>query len=294
MIHHTQGAKAEYIIAQYMDDVFRREVRNVGVLVQKGGEYAAKFFGEAEPGTIDGRKIRGFAAPDVYKQWIQYWRRLLTTDPRPFETLRAAPQGNYLVSDGGEVLDSGQDTADDVASFLYSALVAEGGLAEAYANIGEADVESSVPRLNREVEAAFRTLNILADTGTELPLVHHPVIPRPEVRGTTSEPHRPMFMQQNAKLYVMETVDFTERAKERARDHAGFASFMFDDIRKASRGEVIPIAIVRLGDDADRDSLVRYGLSMLNKTAAQLVNWQDSDVRTRFIEDRRRIALATT
>ena len=294
MIHHSQGPKAEYLIAQYMEDLFRREVRNLGVFVRKEGQYAARFFGETEPGTVDGRRVKSLAAPDVYKQWVQYWRGVLATEQDPFAELRRYPSANYPVIAGGEILDSGADSADAVADFLYSALVAEGGFAQAF-GAAESDAGSggsSGPRLNKELEAAFRSLNILAAQNEGLALIRHPVVARPEVKGTTAEPHRPQFAQQNGRLYVMETVDFTERAQNRARDHAGFASFMFRDLRDAMRDEVVPIAIVRTDVEVQGDEFVRYGMSMLTKTAAEVVDWADPAARTRFIADRRQIALA--
>ena len=221
MIHRVQGPKAEYLIAQYMEDVFRREVRNVGVFVHKQGEFSARFFGEVEPGTIDGRKIKSMAAPDVYRQWVQYWRRTLTTTADPFQAIRLAPQANYLIADGGEVMDTGSDSVEEIAAFLYSALVAEGGFAEAFSPSDDESIGSapSSPRLRREIENAFASLNILAVGGDQLALVRHPIIPKREVRGTTVEPHRPQFSQQNGRLYVMESVDFTERGKELSLIH---------------------------------------------------------------------------
>lgn len=291
MIHHAQGPKAKYLIAQYMEDVFRREVRNLGVFVRKEGRYAARFFGETEPGTVDGRRIRGLAAPDVYRQWVQYWRGVLVSERDPFSELRRYPSANYPVTTGGEILDTGADSCEVVADFLYNALVAEGGFAQAF---GAADEDTGSagaggPRLNKEIETAFRSLNIFATQHEQLALVRHPVVARPEVRGTTAEPHRPQFAQQNGKLYVMETVDFTERAQNRVRDHAGFTSFMFDDLRDVMHDGVVPIAIVRT--DASAESAdVRYGLSMLQKTAAQVVDWADPGERAEFVASRQRIA----
>ena len=294
MTHHTQGPKVEYLIAQYMEDVFRREVRNLGVFVRKQGVCSARFFGETEPGVIDGRRIKGFAAPDVYRQWIQYWRRIVATTNDPFTELLRYTNANYPVVQGGQIWDTGTDSTDDIAQFLYSALVAEEGFASAFDTV-DGDVnaeETTAPRLNREVESTFRSLSIFATANEQLPLVRHPIVSRQEVRGTTTEPHRPQFSQRNGKLFVMETVDFTERTKDRARDHAGFVSFMFDDLRDALKADVVPIAIVRMSPGDENLAEVRYGLSMLVKNAAEVINWNDAAARTGFIEARRQVALS--
>lgn len=293
MTHHTQGPKAEYLIAQYMEDVFRREVRNLGVFVRKQGGFSAVFFGESSPGVIDGRRIKGLAAPDVYRQWIHYWRRILETSADPFAELTRYPNANYPIAQGGEIWDTGDDSPAEIAHFLYSALVAEDGFASAFN--GETDSsaasESSAPRLGKDVETSFRNLNILSVSDEQLPLVQHPIRPRVEVKGTTIEPHRPQFAQQNGKLFVIETVDFTQRTKERARDHAGFTAFMFDDIVDAKKTDVLPIAVYQIEPGDESLPEVRYGLSMLQKSAAEIVNWGEAQQRAEFVEARRKVAL---
>lgn len=295
MIHSSRGIAADYLVAQYMEDVFRREVRNIGVLVRKGNEYAAKFFGEIEPGVVDGRRIKSLVAPDVYRQWVQYWRRILATDADPFNALTRTPQANYPLLDGGSVWDTGDDAASSVADFLYTALVAEDGLSGAYSIESELSGSARVSpmRLNREIESTFRSINILASADEELALVRHPVRQKPEIRGTTSEPHVPQFSQQNGRLFVMETVDFSEKSKERAKDHAGLTSFMFEDLRDAMQESVFPIALVRFGTLDDSVPEVRYGLSMLHKAAGEVINWDDADARAHFVEQRRNVAMMT-
>ena len=79
---------------------------------------------------------------------------------------------------------------------------------------------------------------------------------------------------------------------DRARDHAGFVSFMFDDLRDALKADVVPIAIVRMSPGDENLAEVRYGLSMLVKNAAEVINWNDAAARTGFIEARRQVALS--
>ena len=148
IIHHSRDSKAHYLIAQYMEDVFRREVRNIGVFVHKGDSFAARFVGETEPGVIDGRRTKSFVAPDVYRQWVQYWRRILSTQADPFSGLMQYPSANYPVVQGGEIMDTGDDSAEQVCQFLYSALVADGGFARAFEPESEevVQLQGTLPR----------------------------------------------------------------------------------------------------------------------------------------------------
>lgn len=131
MTHHTNGPGAEYLIAQHVEDPFRREARNVGVFVRKEGRYAARFVGETGPGVLDGRLVEVLAAPDVYRQWVQYWRGVLDDEPDPFAALQQHSSAHYLVVDGGTVLDTGDDPPEVVAAFLYARLVTERSFARA-------------------------------------------------------------------------------------------------------------------------------------------------------------------
>ena len=49
---------ATYWIAKYVEDPFRNEPRNVGVIVLKNGVSVGKFFGERDNGTLDQRKLK--------------------------------------------------------------------------------------------------------------------------------------------------------------------------------------------------------------------------------------------
>jgi hypothetical protein len=116
---------AHYWIAQHIPDVFRNEPRNVGVFVQVRDEIAARFFGEYIPGEpIDGRRLRGMPAADVYRQWVGFWRSEMID--ASIQSVVESSVGNYRVIEGGAVTDVGGDTAEDVADYLYSVLVSGG------------------------------------------------------------------------------------------------------------------------------------------------------------------------
>lgn len=279
-----------YCLVQYMDDVFRREVRNVGVVVSRNGETVARFVGETESGVIDGRRLRAFAAPDVYRQWVQYWRRTLYA-PDALEKLQRSSSGNFLVVEGGTVTDTGDDPLADVAAYLYASLVSEGGFASAYDVVQDAEsaaTSAGAPKLQSELTDAFRSLLVLEESPNSPGLVRYPVRHKAPVRGKTSVAHEPQFSQQNGKLFVIEPIDFADRSKERARDHAGLTAFMFGDLVEEYGTAVKTIAIVRPAEQVDETSL--YAMAMLDKVNAEIVDWTDASARDSFLADRRRIA----
>jgi hypothetical protein len=287
---------ATYYIVQMTPDLFRREPVNVGVFVRKAGQFAARFVGEKTPGNgdIDGRKVRGLPAPGVYMQWVEYWKRTLDSSTNPVEELMKTNSSNYNVIAGGEVDGTDIDSAEDVANYLYPLLVSTGGLREALGLQDEQVPEVAVAKLRDSIDDAFQELDILATT-PEIKWVPHPIVKGRPVIGKSVQ-HQPSYVQENGTLWVMEAVDFTVRSKVYARDHAGWAAFMFKDIREGmTKGkDVSSIAIVKVDSDEQSDSQVRYGLDMLKDTTDEIVDWRDQAHRSRFIRQREQIAKSFT
>ena len=64
-----------YWVAKNVEDQFRNEPRNVGVIVWGERSIAARFIGEKESAAIDRRLLgQRFRYPDIYLQWVAYWR----------------------------------------------------------------------------------------------------------------------------------------------------------------------------------------------------------------------------
>jgi len=283
---------ADYLIAQYIPDLFRHETRNVGIIVRRENETAARFFGEIEAPaglSMDGRKLRAFEYPDVYRQWVDYWRSQLRREAG-FDSLCDDPRGSFIVRRGGQVSDTEGDPIADVVNFLYSLIVSEGGFAEA---IGAIETESRAEEsLKDAVGDELDRANVLVRPNEEPGLVRYPVRARVQVLGNLPEPHVPSFVQDNGLLFVMETVDFTSREKDRAKDHAAFASYMFEDIRRAHPDRAHPIAVIRLRPEDREFGPVRYGIAILRQEAVDVVNWLDDTERAAFLADRVRVAMA--
>jgi hypothetical protein len=276
---------ADFWIAQHIEDLFRNEPRNIGIFVRLNNQIVARFYGEDSDGDVDGRRIRALPYPDVYKQWIDYWRK--ESAAGGIDPILSSSASNYRVIPGGQVSDIGGDTATDVANYLYSMLVSEGGFQEALATGDHTDATAAV-QLSAEVSAALDQAQLLQRDERTDARVAHPVRRGFQLTGRVAS-YKPAFTQENGRLYIMETIDFTRPKKAAARDHAGWSAYMFQDLKRATRNSE-PIAIVKI-TDADRDlEEVRGGLAVLANESA-LVNWSDERQRTLFLEERRRIAV---
>ena len=131
-----------YLLAKYMPDILRAEPRNIGIVLWTPDAVAARFVAEKpkDHGEVDGRRIPDFVtSQSAYKQWIQYWCSQLESlqiepltggnpinrsSPEYLEALKSTSNGNFVLTDGGFLL-------DDVASsdipkaleYLYATLV---------------------------------------------------------------------------------------------------------------------------------------------------------------------------
>ena len=144
---------AKYWVFQYVADLFRNEPRNVGVLVQIGERKAARFLAENSAQQIDGRKISNWPHRDVYRQWVEYWRREL--DCEGMDALLKTSGVHYRVAEGGRVTDVDSDSAEDVIEYLYSLLISDGGFAEAIAT-EERMAEPKAPSLKDQISDTFQ------------------------------------------------------------------------------------------------------------------------------------------
>src|SRR5689334_15251724 len=114
--------RVQYWIAKNVEDPYRNETRNVGVIARDAKGMAARFVGERDTGELDRRLLgQRFSHPEVYLQWLAYWRSEI--DAGRLESVLRAKTPNYFVLEGGEITDTGPDTLEAVCAFLYSLLV---------------------------------------------------------------------------------------------------------------------------------------------------------------------------
>jgi hypothetical protein len=268
-----------YWIAQYMGDLFRREPRNVGVFVEEDGVAAARFLGIGDNGQIDGRKLKGRVEYiDVYKQWVEFWTKEIQHTSVPEVLEMSGP--HYQVVEGGVVDDASGELAG-VAEYLYSLLVSERATRDTYI----ADEEGPAVALINELIDAFKADNILA-AGGAVPVVPHPVRRSVVVSGPRNVEYKPAFTQENGRLYLMETIDFTTTKKKTARDFAGWTAYQFRDVKAFTQRDTEPIAIVKVMEqDIAEEEDVRNGMAVL-RNEARVVNWLDVTQKQTFLEER--------
>lgn len=131
-----------YLLVKHVPDLERFEPRNIGVIIWTPSAVGARFIADKPdaPGEVDGRSIPDFVrSKTAYRQWVEFWHHELAreviapvtggdavsrSNPAFVDALLSAGRGDFLVEDGGFVLDIPQD--DDLASVvdsLYGRLV---------------------------------------------------------------------------------------------------------------------------------------------------------------------------
>lgn len=262
-------ANAKYWIARYTSDLFRDEPRNVGVIVELSGNRQARFLGETDSGSIDGRIIKGINHGDVYRQWIDYWRSQMETG---FDDLRiSGGKAHYQLVLSGEVSDTGNDSAANVADHLYSMLV-EGE---------DFEGEGSKPeqKLKKTVSDFFEGRSLLGKENAPDSLIHTQV----EVKGKNTG-HIPDFVQRNGVLCAIQTIDFMTARIMPQIDHAGLTAYMFRDIKDEYTGAEL-YSIVRVNKEDRGDKPVKYGLALLGNEST-VIDCNDENAMENFGQGR--------
>lgn len=276
------GRTANYLVAQHVSDPFRNEPRNIGVLIDIGGERVAKFVGEITPGKIDGKRVRFMTYPDVYRQWVGRWWDMLTAGA-DWAALIASSKEHYRVIEGGEVNDIGDDSAFDVANYLFASLVSEGNFATALG--GDDDVQAAP--LKDDISKAMIEAAVLIDDNIGASNVPHPVRRDVSIQGKIAR-HRPAFSQDTGRLVVMDAVDLTTPKVALAKERSGFLAFMFADIHEVNT-DTDAISVVRVQSEDKKNPNVEYALSMLGATS-RIVDWLSDNDRAAFLDERIKLA----
>jgi hypothetical protein len=278
-IKRSNMKPAKYWIAQYIGDLFRNEPKNIGVFIELNENTYAKFLGETESGDVDGRKLRGFNSPDVYRQWIDHWRKIIVSGKT--ENLVESSGSHFRVIEGGDIEGYENDSIEQITNSMYTMLVSEGGYLQATAELLE-DLQTQIFSLENEIVNYFKLKDLFNESQ-----VPHPIKKNVSVQGAHLI-HKPSFTQQNGSLYIMETVDFTTLQKNRSRDHAGLSAYMFKDI-KDSMKKVEPISIIKLNENDLEQEDVEYGYLML-KNESHIVNWLIERERVEFLGNCEKVA----
>jgi hypothetical protein len=152
--------RVQWLVAKYMSDLRRRETANVGVILLHGERGAARFIGQKEDGSFDGRSMKWLTSAPNYKAWVAFWQHSLQT--KPFEGIisdltAGRPDDNYRVEFGGErIIGTEACAVDDLLDELYGILV-EDSAARSTQNVQKL-AESVLARLSiaDRVERGFK------------------------------------------------------------------------------------------------------------------------------------------
>ena len=278
----SSGPPARYLIAQYVPDMFRREPRNVGIVLEKAGCVVCKFIGETESGW-DPKKLRWANNPNAYRLWVDHWRKQLDKYVAAWPSERLESDGaTFALIPGGELLETGSDTPQEVCEYLYRLLVSTGGLADALSPTAQEELQLA---LKEDLVSEFRQQGLMASNM----FVSNPIQANYSIRGA-SYWHQVTFYQETPRqAWAMEPVDFTSRFKNWSRDHAAYMKYVFDDLRLekplGNQRPVETIAIIRLEPGDSEHTAVSKGLEMLEGNC-RIVNWVVESERDDFIQER--------
>ncbi|USQ89251.1 hypothetical protein NFX46_39270 [Streptomyces phaeoluteigriseus] len=120
-----------WFLVKYVDDVFRNEPINIGVVVTSGNEMGSHFLGQRPDGSINGQRInKRISGVETYKAWVRFIEKEAARgnlDAR-IESLSKRVGESYVIERRGPILDSvksPQDIADELFVALVSAEVAQ-------------------------------------------------------------------------------------------------------------------------------------------------------------------------
>lgn len=278
--------RVQYLIAQYQVDPLRKEPRNVGIIARMGDRTAARFMGEKEDGRIDGRELRWLSFPDVYRQWVFYWREA-GNSVDTLEKLLDSNKGNYGLVRGGQVFDTGSDPLEQVVDHLYARFVG-GGFAEAMRE--EGGLLMADLKLTQALSVELTNLNLLVTGNKPMQGIAHPVVQSRKFTLKDQLTYKPEFSQENGAVYLIQTFDFVHGRPKSIYEHAGFSAYMFKDMKDHLGKKVEAISVVKAEAEAVPHEDIANSRTMLEKEST-VVDWSDETQRAAFLEERRQVAV---
>lgn len=270
---------------QHIADSFRKESRNVGVIVERDGAFGARFVGESSELEFDDRKLRFLKHPKVYRNWVRYWRRLIQDHEQEIDSELSVDQdGNFRVIDGGSINRVGADSIESVCEYAFAMLVSQGGLNEAL-HASELGEEPHVA-LRDSIAREFRSSGLMG--GSQNLFGRHPILAHQPIVGSRTV-HEFSFIQRHVTLDLIEPLNLRTTQKRHAKDRAGWMAYAFNDVQQSSKRDydIIPFVIADIPDK--RDDVTKYCLDTL-KGIATVINWGSPSERDRFLSERQSAA----
>lgn len=122
---------SRFVVAKYVSDLRRMEPRNVGVVLWSNGRVASKFLPREDASFVNDL--------ETYDRWRSFWEEKLNddvlsvprlapvqkSDPAFLDAFMRTQDGNYLLFQGGDVLEHvATDKVGDATKFLFDEIVA--------------------------------------------------------------------------------------------------------------------------------------------------------------------------
>ena len=192
---------ATWFLIKYVADLRRQEPRNIGLVLETPDGWITKFVGEAEDGEIKGNRLNGKLDVELYRTWVQYFRRKAVTQQwEDVERMQHRRRSNYFSEKGGVIYDTEGKTWASLLESMYGELV-----------------QSKSERISRATREY-----LLIQARRALALANVPVEEKVEVQAkygerTTTVPFE--FRHLNGKTRLMDAVNLSARnADSRARE----------------------------------------------------------------------------
>jgi hypothetical protein len=133
-------SSTHYILAKHVPDVFRKEPKNIGVIVWSELGVAAQFWGMDAYGVIDRRQIPAFVnSASAYEQWVKFWLNEIqqpkvefighgkfaaAQSPEFLTAIQTGNSDNFFLQESGVVLESlTKEELPALAKELFESLV---------------------------------------------------------------------------------------------------------------------------------------------------------------------------
>lgn len=115
-------SSVRYIIAKHVPDVFRKEPRNIGIILWSDKGIEHRFWAVDSYGIVDFRKVPEFVnSKAAYQQWITFWLSELkkpqiesigsgkivpAKSPEFIQAIQSGNSANFFLDEGGSILES--------------------------------------------------------------------------------------------------------------------------------------------------------------------------------------------
>ncbi|MEU5077461.1 hypothetical protein AB0G76_38800 [Streptomyces asoensis] len=144
-----------WFLVKYIDDVFRNEPINIGVVVTSGNEMGSHFLGQRPDGSINGQRIsKRISGVETYKAWVRFINKEAARgnlDVR-IEALSKRVGESYVIERRGPILGSAK-SPQEVADELFVALVsADTTQAQSLDNLADSTFKQLLFPAGRKIE----------------------------------------------------------------------------------------------------------------------------------------------